>query len=167
VARATRLFLAVWPPPAFVEQLSSVRRPDRRGVRWVSPENWHVTLRFLGEAEPAEVRARLDGTALPATNATMGPFVQRLGRGLIVVPVAGLDALAAVVAAATADIGQPIGEREFRAHITLGRFRPSARCPMAGTPVHAVAPIEEVVLAQSRLSHTGAQYERVGLWSTG
>jgi 2'-5' RNA ligase len=167
VAFSSRLFVAVWPPPAFAEQLTSLPRPEQRGVRWVSPENWHVTLRFLGEADPEEVGGRLDGAALAPATATLGPVVQRLGRGLVVVPVAGLDQLAAAVADVTSDIGQPLGDRGFRGHVTLARFRPSARCPLAGTPVHAVASVGEVVLAQSRLSPTGATYERVRRWRTG
>jgi 2'-5' RNA ligase len=167
VASSSRLFVAVWPPPAFAERLASLPRPEQRGVRWTPPENWHVTLRFLGEADPEEVGTRLDGAALAPTTATLGPVVQRLGRGLVVVPVTGLDQLAAAVAEVTSDIGQPIGDRGFRGHLTLARFRPSAHCPLAGTPVYAVASVDEVVLAQSRLSPTGATYEPVGRWSTG
>jgi RNA 2',3'-cyclic 3'-phosphodiesterase len=162
-----RLFVAVWPPPAFAEQLTSLPRAERRGVRWVPPENWHVTLRFLGETDADEVRARLDAATLPPATATMGPVVQRLGRGLVVVPVGGLDELAAAVAEATSDIGEPIGHRGFRGHVTLARFRPSVRCPLAGTSVYAAAAGGEVVLAQTRLSPTGATYQRVGRWRTG
>ena len=167
VASSSRLFVAVWPPPAFAEQLTSLPRLEQRGVRWVPPENWHVTLRFLGEADPDEIGARLDGATFPPATATLGPVVQRLGRGLVVVPVAGLDELAAVVADVTSDVGQPIDDRVFRGHVTLARFRPSARCPLAGTPLYAVAAVREVVLAQSRLSPAGATYQRVDRWLTG
>jgi 2'-5' RNA ligase len=167
VASSSRLFVAVWPPSAFTEQLASLPRPEQRGVRWVQPDNWHVTLRFLGEADPDEVGRRLDVATLAPATATLGPVVQRFGRGLVVVPVAGLDELAAAVVEVTSDVGQPVGDRGFRGHVTLARFRPSVRCPLAGTPLHAVAPVGEVVLAQSRLSPTGATYEPVGRWSTG
>ena len=167
VASGSRLFVAVWPPPAFAEQLVSLPRPEQRGVRWTPPENWHVTLRFLGEADPEEVGARLDGAVFPPATATLGPVVQRLGRGLVVVPVTGLDQLAAAVADVTSDLGQPVGNRGFRGHVTLARFRPSAHCPLAGTPLHAVATVRELVLAQSRLSPTGATYQQVGRWPTG
>jgi 2'-5' RNA ligase len=133
----------------------------------VPPENWHVTLRFLGDADPAEVGGRLDGMTLSPATATLGPVVQRFGRGLVVVPVAGLDELAAAVADVTSDLGQPIGDRRFRGHVTLARFRPSARCPLAGTPIHAAAGIDEIVLAQSLLSPSGARYEPLGRWAIG
>jgi RNA 2',3'-cyclic 3'-phosphodiesterase len=167
VPSSSRLFVAVWPPPAFAAQLASLPRPEQRGVRWTPPEHWHVTLRFLGEADPEEVGTRLDDAALVSATATLGPVVQRLGRGLVVVPVTGLDQLAGAVADVTSDIGQPIGDRGFRGHVTLARFRPSVHCPLAGTPVYAVGTIEEIVLAQSRLSPAGATYERVRRWRTG
>jgi 2'-5' RNA ligase len=58
-----RLFLAVRPPEDVVAELMSLRRKDQRGVRFVRPEQWHVTLRFLGDADIDEVelvRSRLD-----------------------------------------------------------------------------------------------------------
>ena len=48
-----RLFVAVWPPVAVVRALASLRGPDQPGVRWMGPEHWHVTLRFLGTVEVA------------------------------------------------------------------------------------------------------------------
>ena len=47
-----RLFVAVWPPEEVVAELTALPRKDGRGVRFVAPENWHVTLRFLGQAIP-------------------------------------------------------------------------------------------------------------------
>ena len=43
-----RLFIAVWPPPDVVEQVAALPRPPVAGLRWTEPEQWHVTLRFLG-----------------------------------------------------------------------------------------------------------------------
>ena len=52
-----RLFVAVWPPDEVVAELMALGRKDRRGVRFVHPERWHVTLRFLGECDPGAARA--------------------------------------------------------------------------------------------------------------
>ena len=59
-----RLFVAVWPPEAVAAELTALHRKDQRGVRFVRPENWHITLRFLGDADPDEVIDALDGTTL-------------------------------------------------------------------------------------------------------
>ena len=42
-----RAFVALWPPEEIVVRLEGLHRKDQRGVRFVRPENWHVTLRFL------------------------------------------------------------------------------------------------------------------------
>ena len=53
-----RLFIAVWPPEDVVSELTSLQRKDQRGVRFVPPDNWHITLRFLGDADPDQVIAQ-------------------------------------------------------------------------------------------------------------
>ena len=47
-----RLFVGVWVPEDVTETLLSLPRKDQRGVRFVRPENWHITLSFLGDAHP-------------------------------------------------------------------------------------------------------------------
>ena len=55
-----RLFVAVWPPVDVVERLSELPRPAVDGVRWTTPDQWHVTIRFLGEvADHTSVSGRL------------------------------------------------------------------------------------------------------------
>ena len=49
-----RLFVAVWPPPEVLDVLAALPRTERPGVRWTTRDQWHVTLRFLGMADPAE-----------------------------------------------------------------------------------------------------------------
>jgi 2'-5' RNA ligase len=162
----TRLFVAVWPPPDVVDRLGVLPRSEQRGVRWVSPENCHVTLRFLGEAEPAAVAACLDGRRMPATTAVLGPAVRRLGRGMVVVPVAGLDELASIVGEATAGVGVAPDQRPFRGHVTVARIKSGATCELLGTALHTEFPVTEVTLVRSTLSHHGATYEVVERWST-
>jgi 2'-5' RNA ligase len=162
-----RLFLAVWLPAQAVEQLSTLPRLDQPGLRWVPPANWHVTLRFIGDADPIDALSSLAGTALPAATAVLGPVVRRLGTRAVVIPVAGLDELAAVVGAATADIGRPPNPHPFTGHLTLARLLPGATCDLVGTPVAAEVRIAEVVLVASDLTHDGATYRVIGTWVTG
>jgi 2'-5' RNA ligase len=159
-----RLFVAVWPPTDVVTALHTIPRPDERGVRWVAPATWHMTLRFLGDADPDAVASRLDATALPAAVARLGPTVSRFNRAFVVVPVAGLDELAAAVAAATADIGQPPDPRPFAGHLTLARLRQRAACGVAGTPFQAEFAVREVALVASE---PGPRYTNVAVWPTG
>ena len=57
-----RLFDALWPPPdAVAELLAAVREVQEKspGLRWTAPEQWHLTLAFLGEV-PDDRRPELE-----------------------------------------------------------------------------------------------------------
>jgi 2'-5' RNA ligase len=159
-----RLFVAVWPPEHVAEELTALPRKDERGVRFVRPDNWHVTLRFLGETDPRAVVDALDGATLPPARARVGPGVDVLADRAIVVPVAGVDELAAAVVGATASLGEPPRKR-FVGHLTLARLKRSARMPKAlGAMVQAEFDVEEIALVQSRLHPDGARYETLSTW---
>jgi RNA 2',3'-cyclic 3'-phosphodiesterase len=164
-----RLFVAVAPPASALAAVARLDRPEVPGVRWSTRDQWHVTLRFLGEIEdPGPVAAALAGARLAPTTATLGPRVATLGRGVLVVPVAGLDALAEAVVAATADVGRPPGDRPFRGHLTLARARRGASVRgLAGAAVAASFVVKDVRLVRSRLGPSGARYEDVHVRSLG
>lgn len=167
-----RLFVAVRPPAEVLALLAELPRPDEPGVRWVPPAQWHVTLRFLGEADVGAARDALaalaDATAgidRPVT-AELGPAVSRLGRSVVCVPVQGLAPLAAAVVAVTDGLGDPPDPRPFTGHLTLARLRGRAACGIAGAPVSGRFDVTEVELVRSTLGSTGATHEvvaRVGI----
>jgi 2'-5' RNA ligase len=160
-----RLFVAVWPPEALVAQLAALPRPPVPAVRWTVEEQWHVTLRFLGSVDdPAEARAALSGLpALGAVTATAGPRLISLSRSLLCLPVQGLDELAAAAQQATATVGQPPDERPFRGHITLARGKAKTNVSrLAGSPLEATWPVEEVTLVGSETHPQGARYTVIG-----
>lgn len=156
----TRLFVAAWPPADVVALLAGWERPGRPGVRWTASEHWHVTLRFLGDADIEAALGALLGVDAPATEAVLGPRTRSLGRDVIMVPVAGLDAVAGAVVARTAALGRPPEHRRFRGHITLARLR--GRPPdgdLVGVAVEARFAVTEVTLVASHLGHGPAHYE--------
>lgn len=153
-----RLFLAVWPPADVLERLAAIPRPVQPGVRWVPSENLHLTLRFLGEADPEAVEAALAERQLPAAEVTLGPVVSRLGRNVVVIPASGLDELATVVGDATAAIGRPPDPRPFAGHLTLARLKQRSACGSAGTPFRATFPVNEVALVESTPTGRGVGY---------
>jgi 2'-5' RNA ligase len=62
--RVVRLFVAVWPNEEVTARIAALDRPEVRGLRWTTPDQWHVTLRFLGQVEdPEPVVAALAGAA--------------------------------------------------------------------------------------------------------
>ena len=160
----TRLFVALWPSEDAIEELRALPRKDQQGVRFVPPENWHITLRFLGEAHVHEVAAALDTVRLEAAMARLGPGVDVMNERALVVPVSGVDHLAAAVAAATGRLGEPARKR-FVGHLTVARVKPHVPMPRAlGAMVQAEWQVDEVALVQSRLDPAGARYDTIATW---
>jgi 2'-5' RNA ligase len=152
-----RLFIAAWPDPDTSAALALLPRPDERGVRWSRPDQWHITLRFLGNCDRNQVAARLGDAVLPFAHARLGPAIDWLGPQLVV-PVDGVDELAAAVHAATDGIGDP-PRPQFRGHLTVARTRRNAISSMLGHPFEAELAISEVALVRSELTPDGARYE--------
>jgi RNA 2',3'-cyclic 3'-phosphodiesterase len=149
-----RLFVAVRPPDEVLDVLAGLRRVERQGVRWTTRDQWHVTLRFLG------VAAALDEATLAACSAEAGPRVAVLGRN-VVVPVAGVEALAAGVIDATRGFGVPAERRRFRGHLTMARVSRGRTGGLVGEPIDVRFPVDDVRLVRSHLGAGGARYEDV------
>jgi 2'-5' RNA ligase len=152
-----RLFVGVVPPERVLDALDRLDRPERVGVRWTRRDQWHVTLRFLGEvAEPDPVAAALSAAPLAVCEARLGPEAEVLGRHVICLPVAGLDGLAAAVVEATAGFGQPPDDRRFRGHLTLARAR---RTSGLLRPFEDRFTVTDVRLIRSHQGSDGVRYE--------
>jgi len=134
-----RLFVAVWPPQPVVDVLAGLERPPVEGLRWTTPAQWHVTLRFIGSAEPSSVGPLPDvrGRAL-----SLGPATVRLGRHVLVVPVAGLDDVV--------EGGRP--------HLTLARAKRGIPGSLVDVPVSASWTSGPATLVSSETLPGGARY---------
>ena len=154
------------------QAIEQLRKSIPDDVRWVSEERLHLTLKFLGNVDPdripeliAAASARLQGVA---------SFEMKLG-GLGVFPNARrarvvwlgvcaggaeLARLARKLDRAAGRIGVERERRPFRTHLTLGRLRQPGPVPINEVPCPEGRPflIEEIILYESRLSSTGAQY---------
>jgi 2'-5' RNA ligase len=163
----SRLFLAVWPTANVVEMLTELPRKDQQGVRFVAPENWHATLRFLGEADIDNVCEAMNRAELPAAVARVGPAIDMLGTHSAMAPVNGIDALSAAVVEATAGIGSLNPRPTFTGHITVARVKRGAIVrKVVGMLCQAEFEVDEVALVESRLHPDGARYATVTTWPT-
>lgn len=172
-----RLFVAVWPDDETRRRLSGLELElgRTRGLRFVGPERWHVTLRFLGEV--AEEAVGPLGDALVAGVAGFaGPLECRLGPGtgwftgvrVLHLPASGLDGLAEAVRVATLPVaGEPAEpEPAFNGHLTLARSKGrrlgvAALGEMAGIPFEAAFPVTAVDLVSSQPSPHGHRYTTI------
>jgi RNA 2',3'-cyclic 3'-phosphodiesterase len=143
--------------------LRAVPRPEVEGLRWTSAEQWHVTLRFFGEADPAVAKRALSGFTAATTVAKVGPETGRFGRRILHVPVAGLAEVARLVTDRTDGVGEPPDRRHFRGHITLARATGAGRGidlrELTGTPVEAAWTVDRIALMASHPNPKGARYE--------
>lgn len=162
--------MAVWPDAGTLDVLSALPRPVLPGVRWTRPEQWHVTLRFLGDTDAGEAAARVGAVSsgVPAVAAVMGPTCAFLGRNVLQVPVTGLDELAGAVVDATADLGRPPRPGPFHGHLTLARGRrPGDLRLLVGRAASSTWPVGEVSLVSSVPGRGGSRYDVVGRWALG
>lgn len=159
-----RLFVAVWPPASVIDAVRAMPRPNVDGLRWTTENQWHVTLRFFGEADVDDAVAALATADTSATTAVMGPATGRFGRRILHVPVSGLDEIATRVVDKTKGVGKPPEPRPFNGHLTLARARDRRGVdlrPYCGAPLAGEWAVDEITLVASRLSPTGARYEIV------
>jgi 2'-5' RNA ligase len=161
-----RLFVAVWPPAPVLDALSALDRPAVPGVRWTTPDQWHVTLRFLGRVDDVgPVEDALEALDRHGRRvASAGPATRRLGPSVLALPVNGLEPLATSVVALTAAIGEPPPDRPFSGHLTLARAKRGGGRGVAGLTggqFWASWEVNEVTLVASTLHPRGARYEIV------
>jgi RNA 2',3'-cyclic 3'-phosphodiesterase len=183
---AMRLFVAIAPPPAVLDELDVLAAPlrtARHDLRWTSREAWHVTLAFLGQVDEP-IAARL----LPRLErAARRHRVFRLafsGAGAFPVPAranvlwnglsgdrGALARLAQSVAAGASRAGAPPPDqgRRFQPHLTL------ARCRMPADVTELVAALadfhgqpwtaDRIHLVRSRLGATQQpRYATLASW---
>jgi 2'-5' RNA ligase len=156
----SRLFVCLWPPQEVVNVLEELHRKDQVGTRFVHPENWHVTLRFLGNADPNDVAEALNRAQFEPTTVELGPAVDIGNGGVLFIPASGADAIAAEVSRATRGLGDEPVRPRFLGHITLARMKKHANVPRAlGELISAAWEPVEVALVESNLGPDGARYD--------
>jgi 2'-5' RNA ligase len=174
-----RLFSAV-ELPDFVAadletRLDKVRdeTDDADALSWVAPSSWHITLGFYGNREHADrrgawLRRRATGLAAPRIRlASSGGFPGVLWIGVDSASRAAERAMHAVAVAAIAEEGGD--EREFRAHVTVARWRRGPdRNPVAERAALALGDYagpwwipRELVLFSSLLRPEGSIYSAI------
>lgn len=112
-----------------LERLTLRLRAKDDGLRWSTPDQWHVTLVFLGEVDDAS-RARLVYQLAEVRQAALTLRMERLGvferSGILHAELEispELLRLYEAVAAAVQRAGLAVEDRPYRAHITLARAR--------------------------------------------
>ena len=156
-----RCFVAAFLP-AGVRDAFAALRPKVQYVRWVAPEKYHVTLRFLGELDAEAVprwrdaAALLDARCPVDCRATAVDGFPNRRRARVVVVRVDSDGVLEELARRLPGSG-PRDRDRFRAHVTLGRPRRHAIRLPAPTVVDVPFRLEGVGLYRS----VEGRYERL------
>lgn len=178
-----RIFIAVELAADLRERIGALERGlERAGarLRWISPENLHFTVRFLGEITPAQLaQVRLATREAASSSAPfrlvlhgIGAFPSLQRPQVIWVGVReGSEALAALSSRLDAALARhrfPPEQRPFVAHLTLARVRDRR---VWGDLVRALSGFREAAVGtqevrclavmESHLHPGGARYTRV------
>lgn len=186
-----RLFVALEIPAAvrdnlaaFIKEMQSgafrdmrdvSQPPVEKRVRWVSPENLHVTLKFIGEVPDA----KLEGIRAALSTVRTDMPVELQFRGLAFFPdenlptvlwttvkaSTNLQSLATDIDRTLATQGIAKEKRTFVPHLTLARFLPPGLNEKLLTAIHKngqrefeIFQTHEFQLIKSKLEAAGAEY---------
>ncbi len=152
-----------------------IERAGSYGVSWVAPDNFHLTLRFLGELSEDLGKQVADAIARPFT---IDPFDIELDGAGAFPPAGSARVIWLGISKGAEDLVrlhdevemrlQPFAfereDRPYRAHLTIGRFRVPAptrvRDIISASASGSIGrcPVRHVTLYRSQLSPRGAIY---------
>jgi 2'-5' RNA ligase len=148
-----RLFTGLQIPPE-IGLMLSLKRGGLTGARWIDPENYHITLRFIGDVDHATADDIVDGLERLNNSLSFNVRLTHLGtfggdkpRALFagVEPDESLTRLQAAQERVLQRVGLPPEGRKFVPHVTLARLRgvhsrgwALRAAQLSGAPVRAV-----------------------------
>jgi len=170
--RQHRLFFALWPNAALRSTLAPrIRALQPPGVgRPQRPDQWHVTLEFLGSVPASRVASARDAAAqvhaapctivFDAVEFWRRPEVLTLVARELPPP---LEGLVCQLRAALASRGFEPESRPFRAHLTLARKVTHPVSPVTFAPL--TWPATDFALVESITDRSGSVYTPLAGWN--
>ena len=131
-----RAFIAIELPPEVRNALGSLEaelKTSGADVKWVKPENIHLTLKFLGERDEKKIKETMrildevcaEKNSFSASVSSIGAFPNLDAPRVIWVGIgngsAQIKEIACELEERISKLGIPKEDREFSTHITLGR----------------------------------------------
>jgi 2'-5' RNA ligase len=178
-----RSFIAIDFPEETRKALEYIQRELKQcgaGVRWVKPTSIHLTLKFLGNIQPAQVEdiARTvaqeirDQSSITLRPAGLGAFPSLRKPRVIWIGMEGevqrLNEIQVRVDNALEPLGFVREKRGFRPHLTLGRVKDrrnrqalTAAMTELEIPEFDSFDVTEIILYKSDLRPTGAIYTQL------
>jgi RNA 2',3'-cyclic 3'-phosphodiesterase len=180
-----RIFIAlkIEPGPELRNMIRGLRNASGNiRVKWVEPENIHLTLAFLGDTEEERITAA--AMILNKVCSATGQFSFTIGspgifksyRDLKVIwtGIRDPEALVELRRKLSEELnyaGFRLEEREFRPHITIGRVKAPGNADMLKSFISRyqditlqVVKVKEAILFESILKPAGPVYKPVGIF---
>ncbi|EAR61772.1 RNA 2',3'-cyclic phosphodiesterase [Neptuniibacter caesariensis] len=167
-----RLFLAIDIPDAIQDQVSELVCPELEQVRWISCQQLHITLVFIGE----QPQHRLDEIIEATAETNFEPFPLKLSKighfksGIIWLGVEESEPLKRLQKSLSHKIrslGIELEQRKFIPHLTLGRCKQLtpeilSKVSTQGLGFETGFNVEAFQLKSSILKANGAEYVTEG-----
>lgn len=171
----SRVFFAIPVDKALLDALQKhllhLRSELGDSLEWVPPQNWHITLRFLGEINHKQLAALIEAAREIAHDGAPGfirvkmiaPFPRSDAKhiALHLHPNPLLKSLADKLSGAAFAVGVSKDTRRFRPHVTLGRIRYASHPFLPIALEHFDIPFEELVLYESKFQASGGNYRKL------
>ncbi|OHB74303.1 MAG: 2'-5' RNA ligase [Planctomycetes bacterium RBG_16_41_13] len=178
-----RLFIAIEITDAVREKVSHFQNDLKKAsadVKWVAPENLHITLKFIGNTDEEKIDEIVD--VIHQSVIEIKPFdIYYSGAGTFpagkyprVIFAGAMDSSGALASIyerlnrQLTELGIPYDEHTFDAHITVGRVKTHKNIKKLMECVHSYREftfgqenIDHLVLMKSDLTREGAIYTRV------
>ena len=177
-----RLFIALplpGPTRAALGKIMDDLQPTSNAVRWVKPENTHLTLRFLGDTNPSLLpalihlinRAAKQQAALELKLDQLGAFPGFRKARVYWISTTDSTAtehladLATQIGQGVRELGFQAEQKRFKPHLTLGRVKQPDNLAGLAQAMRAyrlpplVVPLTRIALIHSTLTPRGANYQ--------
>ena len=176
---SVRLFIAIETPPDIKPQIGAIRdelRTSGADVRWEPDEKLHATLKFLGPTDEKLLPEIVSiGRGVCRTSAHLnvrytgvGCFPNRRAPRVVWVGMEDLKGNLSTLQREIEAVLEPIGfkreEREFHAHVTIGRVKSEKHIGSLLRMMESVTfesqpvTIQEISIVKSELKSSGSVY---------
>jgi 2'-5' RNA ligase len=138
MSKSIRAFIALELPENIIAVINNIQKDMKSfgfNVKWVQPENIHLTLKFLGNISPTDVtqigsvigEVAKPYAPIPMTAKAVGVFPGMTRPRVIWIGVGGQVAmilgLQKILDEKLNALGFPMEKRPFKGHLTLGRVK--------------------------------------------
>ncbi len=184
-----RAFIAI-DMPAIIVDFAGKRQQALKNagidMKWVRPENIHLTLQCLGDVETEKIhavqacmeKAAREVSAFSLKAKGLGVFPSLKRPKVMWMGVTGqtdfLKTLSLQISDALVNLGIPQEKRVFKGHLTIGRIKGKLDTQQLGRVISAqkeyetpIVEVDSVCLFQSRLTPRGAIYTKLAEVSLG